>query len=34
MNPDEIAKTYLQFYKQDKSVWASEIELRTSMEKF
>ena len=34
MNPDEIAKTYLQFHKQDKSVWASEVELRTSVEKF
>ncbi len=34
MNPDEIAKTYLQFHKQDKSAWAWEIELRTSVEKF
>ena len=34
MHPDEIAKTYLQFYYQDKSAWAWEIELRTSVEKF
>ena len=34
IHPDEIAKTYLQFYHQDKSAWAWEIELRTSMEKF
>ena len=34
INPDEIAKTYLDFYNQDKSVWSWEIELRTSMEKF
>mgnify|MGYP001246681541 FL=1 len=34
INPDEIAKTYFQFYKQDKSAWAWEVELRTSMEKF
>ena len=34
INPDEIAKTYLQFHKQDKSSWAWEIELRTSMESF
>mgnify|MGYP001158917204 CR=1 FL=1 len=34
MHPDEIAKTYLQFHKQDKSAWAWEIELRTSVEKF
>ena len=34
MHPDEIAKTYLQFYHQDKSAWAWEIELRTSVEKF
>ena len=34
INPDEIAKTYLQFHNQDKSVWSWEVELRTSMEKF
>tara|TARA_B100000470_G_C19685508_1_gene344030 strand:+ start:84 stop:755 length:672 start_codon:yes stop_codon:yes gene_type:complete len=34
MHPDEIAKTYLQFHYQDKSAWAWEIELRTSVEKF
>ena len=34
MHPDEIAKTYLQFHHQDKSAWAWEIELRTSVEKF
>ena len=34
MHPDEIAKTYLQFHEQEKSAWAWEIELRTSVEKF
>ena len=34
MHPDEIAKSYLSFYDQEKSVWAWEIELRTSVEKF
>ena len=34
MNPDEIAKTYLQFHKQNKNAWAWEVELRTSVEKF
>jgi hypothetical protein len=34
MHPDEIAKVYLQFHKQKKSVWAWEIELRTSVESF
>ena len=34
IDPDEIAKTYLQFYHQDKSAWAWEVELRTSVEKF
>ena len=29
-----IAKTYLQFYHQDKSAWSWEVELRTSVEKF
>ena len=34
MHPDEIAKSYLSFYDQEKSTWAWEIELRTSVEKF
>ena len=34
INPDEIAKTYLQLHKQDKSAWTWEIELRTLVEKF
>ena len=34
MDPDQIAKTYLQFHRQDKSVWSWEVELRTSVENF
>ena len=34
INPDVIAKTYLQFHNQDKSAWSWEVELRTWMEKF
>ena len=34
INPDSIAKTYLQFYYQDKSAWSWETQLRTSVEKF
>ena len=34
INPDSIAKTYLQFHYQDKSAWSWEIELRTWVEKF
>jgi len=34
INPDSIAKTYLDFYNQDKSAWSWEVELRTSTEKF
>ena len=34
INPDSIAKTYLDFYYQDKSAWSWEVELRTSAEKF
>ena len=34
INPDAIAKTYLQFHIQDKSAWSWEVELRTWMEKF
>ena len=34
LNPDSIAKTYLEFYRQDRSTWAWEIALRTWIEKF
>ena len=34
LNPDEIAKTYVSFYHQDRSAWAWEIELRPWVEKF
>ena len=34
LDPDEIAKTYLQFHNQHKSAWSWEVELRTSVEKF
>ena len=34
INPDSIAKTYLQFHNQDKSAWSWEVELRTSVEQF
>ena len=34
INPDEIAKTYLNIYYQDKSAWTWEVELRTWREKF
>ena len=34
INPDEIAKVYLQFHQQKKNAWTWEIELRTSMENF
>ena len=34
INPDSIAKMYLEFHNQDKSAWSWEIELRTSVEKF
>ena len=34
MHPDEMAKSYLSFYDQEKTSWAWEIELRTSVEKF
>ena len=34
INPNAIAKTYLQFHNQDKSAWSWEVELRTWMEKF
>ena len=34
INPDEIAKQYLNFYLQDKKAWSWEIEIRTNTEKF
>ena len=34
LDPDEIAKSYLHFYKQHKSSWSWEIELRPWLEKF
>ena len=34
LNPDEVAKTYLQFHNQHKSAWAWEIELRPWVETF
>ena len=34
LNPDEIAKTYLDFHRQHRSSWAWEIELRPWVENF
>ena len=34
LEPDAIAKSYLQFHQQDRSAWAWEIELRPWLEKF
>ena len=34
LDPDEIAKTYLSFFNQDKSAWSWEIEVRPWVEKF
>ena len=34
LDPDEIAKTYLQFHDQNKSAWAWEVELRPWVETF
>ena len=34
LDPDEIAKTYLQFHEQNKSAWAWEVELRPWVESF
>ena len=34
LNPDAIAKSYLEFHRQDRSAWAWEIELRPWVEKF
>ena len=32
--PDEIAKRYLEFYNQKRSVWSWELEIRPWLEKF
>jgi hypothetical protein len=32
--PDEIAKSYLQIYRQHRSAWSWELELRPWVEKF
>ena len=34
LDPDEIAKTYLDFFKQNRSAWSWEIEIRPWTEKF
>ncbi len=34
LDPDEVAKTYLQFHEQNKSSWAWEVELRPWVESF
>ena len=34
LDPDEIARTYLQFHDQHKSAWAWEVELRPWVETF
>ena len=34
LDPDAIAKSYLEFHNQDRSAWAWEIELRPWVEKF
>ena len=34
LDPDAIAKSYLEFHRQDRSAWAWEIELRPCVEKF
>ena len=34
LNPDAIAKSYLEFHRQHRSAWAWEIELRPWLEKF
>ena len=34
LNPDEIAKTYLSFHRQNRSAWAWEVELRPWVERF
>ncbi|WP_434050712.1 MAG: SDR family NAD(P)-dependent oxidoreductase [Roseibium sp.] len=34
LNPDEIARTYLEMTRQHRSVWTNEIELRPHVERF
>jgi hypothetical protein len=34
LSPDEIAKSYLQVYRQQRSAWSWELELRPWLEKF
>ena len=34
LDPDEIAKTYLDFHKQHRSAWAWEVDLRPWVESF
>ena len=34
LDPNAIAKSYLEFHRQDRSAWAWEIELRPWVEKF
>ncbi|WP_421984288.1 SDR family NAD(P)-dependent oxidoreductase [Roseibium sp.] len=34
LNPDEIARTYLDMTRQHRSIWANEIELRPHVERF
>ena len=34
LDPDAIARSYLEFHRQDRSAWAWEIELRPWVEKF
>ena len=34
LDPDEIARTYIEFHRQHRSVWAWEIELRPWVETF
>ena len=34
LNPDEIAKIYIDLHNQNKSVWTHEVDLRPYIEKF
>ena len=34
LDPDEIAKTYLSVYRQQRSAWTWEVELRPWVERF
>jgi hypothetical protein len=34
MNPDAVAETYWQLYKQPRSAWSSELEIRPFGEKW